>query len=91
MKKITNRYTISFESIESRMSTEIQISKKEFERQLKFLRIEMAATEGYEYPMEEHFYEHSSEIMTERTYRFDVCTGSTYLSHYECKPGYQFK
>ena len=90
MKKV-NKYTISFGSIEAKMSTEIQISRAEFNKQLSFLRKQIEATADEEYPMEERFREDTTEALIARTYTFTVGTGDTYLTHYECKPGYCFK
>lgn len=91
MAKITNRYTISFDSIETRMSTEIQISKKEFDQQLRFLRSMLDTTAEDEYPMEERFHGSLGGNVIVSTYSFTVGTGTTYLTHYEAKPGYHFK
>ena len=87
----TAKYTIEFHSIETPLSTEIQISGKEFDKQLRFLRQQIDATAGNEFPVETYTTESDFAGCTVTRYRFSVATGDVYLAKYQCKPGYQFK
>ena len=87
----TEKYSIQFESIDTALSTEIFISKKEYNKQLDFLAKQAAETTGNEYPLETHTIEKDGEKMQVIQGRFSVGTGDVYLTKYMCKHGYYFK
>ena len=87
----TAKYTIEFHSVETPLSTEIQISAKEFDKQLKVLLQQTLNTKDDEFPVETHTKEDDFTGCTVLRYRFSVATGDVYLTRYQCKPGYQFK
>lgn len=89
----TAKYKIQFEGYEVMMSTDMEITKKEFNRQLAFLRQQVKDTpDTNEYPVKEyepHVYERSG--FTETVYHFNSGCADTYLTALVCKPGYHFK
>jgi hypothetical protein len=87
----TEKYAIQFVSIDTALSMEIQISKKEFERQYTFLQKQMLNTENDENAVE-HYTDttENNQIIITR-HRFSVGMGDTWLSVYKCKSGYHFK
>lgn len=88
----TCKYYISFDSIETKMCNDIEISKKEFTRQLQYLQKQMIETADDEYPMEElEPTSYTHDTYTATNYKFYVGTATTYLTKIECKEGYYFK
>lgn len=88
----TKLYKIQFQFIETNMSSEIIISKKEFDKQLAFLREQIAKTADYECPVEEmQAFETDRICYTEKTYVFSSGCATTYLTESICKTGYKFK
>ena len=86
----TVKYTISFSSIDTDLSTEILISKKEFLKQLDFLSEQNLKTAENEYPLEMYHVKHETERTTIFRYSFTVGTGTVYLTECRCKPGFYF-
>jgi hypothetical protein len=87
----TEKHTIQFVSIETPLSTEIIISKKEYLKQLAFLTKQITKTAGEEFPAEQHVIIEENEKIQITRRRFSVGTGDVYLTIYTCKPGYHFK
>lgn len=87
----TVKYFISFENLENQMSTEIEISKSEYNRQIKFLRAQIKNTEDTDAPieeMEEKIYVRETSIETRNS--FNCGCSFTDLTKIECKDGYCF-
>lgn len=89
----TARYTIEFEGYEVDMCKTMEITKKEFNRQLDFMRQQVRTTpETNEYPVSEaepitkEYAGHTTTV-----YIFHSGTVTTYLTAMICKDGYQFK
>lgn len=87
----TEKYSIQFVSVETDLSTEIFISKKEYKKQIDFLAKVSYATVNDEFPLEQYCTMHDMERFTLIRQRFSVGTGDVWLSSYTCKPGYKFK
>ena len=87
----TEKYAIQFVSIETPLSTEILISKKEYLKQIDFLAKQAHETANNEYPLEQHYSQQENEKILVIRRRFSVGTGDIYLTSYTCKPGYHFK
>jgi hypothetical protein len=87
----TVKYSISFSSIDTDLSTEIIISKKEYLRQWDFLWEQISKTKENEYPMEHYHTKHETEKTIFLRDSFTVGTGTVYLTQCTCKPGYHFK
>ena len=88
----TAKYRIVFEYLETDMCQEMGISKKEFNRQLFFLRQQVKNTTVNECPVTEcepRIRDHES--LVETMYHFTSGCAVTYLFALECKPGYCFK
>lgn len=90
----TDKYIIETDIWEVDAHAPIEISKTEFERQLKFLRdkVSKSKSEEWEYKVEERepiVSENDAQIVTQ--YRFYFPSGGTYLIHRKCKNGYRFK
>ena len=88
--KVT-KYFIFFDCCEVEMSTEIEISKSEYEKQLKFLNNKIDETKDWECPMEVISDTYDNERTKIEYFRFDVATGSVYLKKITCKEGFYFK
>ena len=87
----TAKYRIEIENLETTMCQTLDISKKEYTRQLAFMRQQVKETAANEYPVTEsepRSYDH--EGMTETVYQFNCGCSSTYLIALECKEGYHF-
>jgi len=89
----TKKYSISFDSLESEMSTEIYISEKEYYRQLTFLLQQEIDTKNNdaEYKIEKITEKRSEnkKVIVDTIY-FQNCTATTTLKKYSCKKGYFF-
>ena len=89
----TTKYSIQFDYLEQLGSTEIIISKAEFDKQLKHLKEQVKASEKFEYEYPNELKEYSNEttqiIIT--TYLFESGCANIYLKKYSCKEGYHFK
>ena len=86
----TEKYSISFESVETALTTEIFISKKEYDKQIDFLAKQAYETAGNEFPLEQHTITRDGQQLLVIQHRFSVGTGDVYLTIYTCKPGYHF-
>lgn len=85
-------YCIGFEMVETAMSTKMEISKAEFEKQLAFLNKQVEKTIDNEYAVEQmsvKTYETNSTYET--IYHFNCGCADTYLYKTECKDGYCIK
>lgn len=89
MKK--DKYFIYFECCEVEMSKEMEISKKEYQRQLQHLTSQLSETKDWDTPMEVRINNFEDDKLKYEINRFDVATGSTYLKKITCKDGYCFK
>lgn len=88
----TKIYKIAFQFIDTDMCTNLDISKKEFDRQLAFMREQVKTTAGNEYPIEEYPMNKKDCICyTETAYIFVSGCATTYLFELVCKNGYKFK
>jgi hypothetical protein len=88
----TARYYIQFENIEIAMSTQMEISKTEYTRQLKHLREQVIATETNEYSLNENDpIVYDLGTATKTTISFNCGCAYTDLIKIECKDGYCFK
>lgn len=87
----TEKYTIQFVSIDTPLSTEISISKSEYNKQLKFLSNRIDETSYNEYPIEQYVTVNENDQIIITRNRFSVGTGDTWLTSYVCKQGYHFK
>lgn len=92
MKKIkTTKYRIEIDFLETAMCQTLDIPKKEYNRQLAFMRQQVRDTADYECPVTEvdvRSYDH--EHMTETVHRFNSGCCSTCLIVLKCKEGYCF-
>lgn len=89
-----NKYFIQFVGCEYDMSTQIQISKKEFKKQIKLLEKQtQLAKNEYEdsTASNNHIMENETRECFIKTYHYNIYTSDVYLTHYECKQGYKFK
>lgn len=85
------KYRIVFEFLETDMCREMGISKKEFTRQLAFLRRQVEETTGNECPVTEGEPRvRDRETFVETMYHFSSGCAVTYLFALECKEGYRF-
>ena len=85
-------FFIEFSAYDTDMSTRIPLSKKEFNKQLKFLRSQTLQTAENESPVTELKIDQKETDTTITNYYFFNCgCADTMLVHYECKPGYCFK
>ena len=87
----TAKYRIEVEFLETAMCQTLDISKKEYNRQLAFMRQQVRDTADNECPVAEiepRSYDH--EGMTETVHRFNSGCCATYLIALECKEGYRF-
>ena len=87
---VTKEYIIRFQNIETSMSTQIKISKKEYDKQYKYLMSQIEETKEDECPMEHTTYNDDLEKITQQRDYFTVACADTVLIKRECKPGYQF-
>lgn len=89
----TKKFSISFDSLENEMSTEIFISEKEYYKQLCFLlqQVEKSKNQDSEYRIEKIAENHhqNEKMITDIIY-FQNCTATTTLKKYICKKGYCF-
>lgn len=89
----TAKYKLEIEFYENQMLSDMTITKKEFLRQLAFMREQIELTKDYECPVTEASWspqvrEHKGVIET--VYTFCSGCGRTFLTAFECKPGYHF-
>ncbi len=94
MKKI--KYSIQFNCFENVMSSEIFISKKEFNNQLRFLNsLKESSDNDSEIDSYDKYYFYKSVLEDKKIlktiFRFDNGCSSTYLCEYKCKDGFCFK
>lgn len=88
----TVKYFIECEYLENPMIKKMQISKKEFEANMKHLQKEVEKTVDDECPIELFRDEIKEfETHTTRTVIFHSGCCSTYLTKITCKEGYRFK
>lgn len=89
----TEKYFIEFDYCEIGMCAPMSISKKEFNRQLAFMREQVTETkDNEETPVQEFDPIRSDLGTTERTvYVFHSGCTRTFLTELKCKPGYRFK
>ena len=89
----TTKYLISFESCEHSMCRDVEISKKEYESQLKFMHKQVENTFiDEDAPVREmtiRTYENKATIETHTS--FNCGFAYTDLIKIECKEGYHFK
>lgn len=88
----TTRYYIQFDNLEVAMSTQMEISKAQYNEQLKHLRQQVIDTENNEYPLQENdaiVYDLNTAVKT--TISFNCGCAYTDLIKIECKDGYCFK
>lgn len=89
----TVKYLISFENFENSMCRDLEISKKEYDKQLKFMREQVKNTIiDEETPIREtniRTYENKTTIETHIS--FNCGCAYTDLIKIECKEGYHFK
>lgn len=91
----TKKYFVEVEFCENQMIKKLEVSKKEFELQLKFLKNSAIVSQQMEYecPIVEtewsnKMYEHANH--TETIYVFQSGCCNTYLTILETKEGYCF-
>ena len=89
----TKRYTIQFDYLDQMGSSEMVISKKEWDRQFKELsqQQERSENEDYEFSIEMNKYVKDFQTHTQTTYVFRSGCATVWLAQYECKTGYKFK
>ena len=88
---IKKRFFIEFENYENKMSTSIQISEKEYNKQLKFLREQIVKTEDDDIPIEEcKLIKGETKTTVSTTIRFRSGLADVYLTKEETKEGYRF-
>lgn len=84
----TAKYILEIDMLDTDMLQSMELTKKEYNRQLAYLHSQVQATADHECPVEE-----SEEVIdlngytkTVNIYRCGCCT--TYLTAFECYPGY---
>lgn len=90
----TRKYFLEVEFCESAMIRKMEISKKEFDKQMKFLRNQTIMTQDYECPIVEPEWSNKKfdhTTYTETCYVFNSGCCVTFLSVLEAKEGYCFK
>ena len=87
----TVKYAISFYSVDTDLSTNIPISKKEYIKQLSFLKKKEQQTANDECPVEHMRTVNETEQIILIQDSFTVASGTTFLTRCECKDGYHFK
>ena len=90
MKK--SKCFIEFENLENTMLNKMEITKKEFDRQIKFLneRVEQTKDEDEENKIEKRMYKKEFETYIVNTYFYTNCCCDTILTEYVCKDGYKW-
>ena len=89
----TKKYFLDIEFCEAEMVNKIEISKKEFNRQMKFLRAQTYLTKDNECPITEPEWSNKKfehETYTETCYVFNSGCCNTFLTILETKEGYCF-
>lgn len=88
----TAKYFIEFDYCENGMCSPMEISKKEFQQQLSYMRNQIEATKDDESPIVE-FDPQKGDLpsMETTTYIFHSGCARTFLTAFKCKPGYRFK
>lgn len=91
MKKV--KYYLEFENIENSMLRKMEISKKEFEKQIKYLNQRVAETENEddEFKIEKREYHKEFDNCFEDVFYFTNACADTILSTIKCKDGYCFE
>ena len=88
----TIKYSIQFDNLESLNSGDIEISKAEFNRQLRHYRNQISTTAENECPVEEHEPRVKEyDTYTETSYIFACACATVWLTEIKCKDGYCFK
>lgn len=87
----TALYEISFQSTDTLLSTNIRISKREFQKQLSFLLGQLKRCENDEYPVEYRSSTHDCTGARVTYHTFTVGTADTTLIETVCKEGYVIK
>lgn len=88
----TAKYFIEFDYCENGMCAPMEISKKEYQRQLAYMREQINATKDDECPVEEmEPIQKDLETMNKIVYIFHSGCARTFLTSLKCKPGYRFK
>lgn len=90
MKKA--KYSIEFDYLEQLGSTEIVISKAEFDKQLKHLKgqVKQSTELDYECPVELMKHSKENEKIVITTYHFQSGCADIWLKKYTCKDGWSF-
>lgn len=87
----TKKYYIQVDTIDIDNIMTMEITKKEFDRQLKFLQEQVTNTADAEYPMETLPTKIINyETSTAKVYYFTIATTTTYLTIHQTKEGYHF-
>lgn len=87
----TAKYRIEIEFLETAMHQSLDISKREYNRQLAFMRQQVKATADNECPVTEaETLSGDHKGYTETWHRFNCGCCATYLIALECKEGYHF-
>lgn len=89
----TAKYTIEFDYLEQLGSTEIVISKAEFDRQHKHLKAQLRQSDelDYECPVELKKYVNETDQLVITTFCFKSGCSNVWLKSYICKDGWSFK
>lgn len=89
MKK--EKYILCVECCESEIIKDIKISKKEYKKQLAFLRNQTEKTKEYESPVIERETKKDCDTYTQQANYFTCACSTTSLFALVCKKGYVFK
>jgi hypothetical protein len=84
----TAKYILEIDMLDTDMVQSMELTKKEYNRQLAYLHSQVQATADHECPVEEteHVLDRDGYTKTINMYSCGCCT--TYLIAYECRPGY---
>lgn len=88
----TIKYFIEFVGIDNDMSTQIEISKKVYDANVKLLEKQIIDIQNDEYSMDKRVYTHDytqQHLKETRTY-YTIGTSDTILTILQCYEGYHF-
>lgn len=86
----TARYYLMVEGYEYTM-IDMEITKSNFESQMKKLDKVVEETKEYEIPTELNYYEYKNETYVKKVWHYKSGCFETLLIKYECNEGYYFK
>ena len=84
-------YYLEINNYETPILHRMELTKKEYEKQLKFLKQQVEDTKEDDIPMTMTIRSKEYDTYTATAHRFDLACSSTYLTCYKCKENFTFK